>query len=89
MRAPAFDPRLSGLASWLCVSLCNGLAGVFIDYCSLPQPAPRHAPQHLTRGVLPERTKPEERRFYYALSEMARLYAYDRCDVVVLKQNNL
>jgi hypothetical protein len=65
-------------------------AGVFIDYCSLPQPAPMHAPAHLTRGVtLPERTEEETRRFLFALAEMSRMYAYGGCDVVVLKESRL
>ena len=63
-------------------------AGVFIDYCSLPQMAPRHAPAHLTRGVaLPQRTDKETRRFQFALTEMSRMYAYGGCDVVVLKES--
>ena len=63
-------------------------AGVFIDYCSLPQMAPRHAPAHLTRDVaLPQRTKKEELRFLFALTEMSRMYAYGGCDVVVLKDS--
>jgi hypothetical protein len=61
---------------------------VFIDYCSLPQMAPRHAPAHLTRDVtLPQRTEKETRRFLFALSEMSRMYAYGGCDVVVLKES--
>ena len=61
---------------------------MFIDYCSLPQMAPRHAPAHLTRGVaLPQRTKEETRRFLFALTEMSRMYAYGGCDVVVLKES--
>jgi hypothetical protein len=63
---------------------------VFIDYCSLPQMAPRHAPAHLTRKVeLPKRTREEERRFLFALTEMSRMYAYGGCDVVVLKKSRL
>ena len=46
---------------------------VFIDYCSLPQMAPRHAPAHLTRDVvLPQRTNEETKRFLFALTEMSR-----------------
>ena len=50
--------------------------------------APRHAPAHLTRDVaLPQRTKKEELRFLFALTEMSRMYAYGGCDVVVLKES--
>ena len=50
--------------------------------------APMHAPAHLTRDLaLPERTKAETRRFLFALTEMSRMYAYGRCDVVVLKDS--
>ena len=60
---------------------------MFIDYCALPQPAPQHAPAHLTRGAaLPPRTEPETRRFFFALAEMSRLYAYGGCDVLVLNK---
>ena len=62
--------------------------GIFIDYCSLPQMAPRNAPLHLIGGApLPERTAEETKRFSFALSEMSRMYAYGRCEVVVLKDS--
>ena len=62
--------------------------GIFIDYCSLPQMAPRNAPLHLIGGApLPERTAKETKRFSFALSEMSRMYAYGRCEVVVLKDS--
>ena len=62
--------------------------GIFIDYCSLLQMAPRNAPLHLIGGApLPERTAEETKRFSFALSEMSRMYAYGRCEVVVLKDS--
>lgn len=55
--------------------------GVFLDYCSLDQ---RQRPQPPGSPPQRARTVGETRRFYLALWEMSRLYAYNECRVVVL-----
>ena len=57
--------------------------GIFLDFCSLDQ---RARPQPAGQQPQRERTIAESRRFYLALWEMTRMYAYGGCRVVVLPE---
>jgi len=69
---------------------------VFIDYCSLPQAGRADMPAVYFQSnelSLPTTNEPmagkspvEQKQFGFALSEMARLYVFKRCRVVVLPQ---
>ena len=57
--------------------------GIFLDFCSLDQ---RDKPQPAGKPPQRHRTVAETRRFYLALWEMTRMYAYRGCRVIVLPE---
>jgi len=63
--------------------------GVFFDYCSLPQvahPVPEEYFAHIGNSSTKQvgRTPHEERTFAVVINDMSRLYAFERCEVIVL-----
>ena len=64
--------------------------GVFLDYCSLPQKA-HNVPSDYTKTtgapmVQADRNVQETRQFRFAMFEMSRLYAFFKCEVIVIPE---
>ena len=68
--------KMAKLLAALDVDKANNDDGVFFDYCSLDQ---RARPQPAGSPPQRVRTIGETRRFYLALWEMTRMYAYKEC----------